>query len=48
VGARGSTAVTFEPAALDLVHAYTGGVPRIINLLCDRALMQSAQMRVNG
>jgi len=45
--ARGSTAVTFEPAALDLVHAYTGGVPRIINLVCDRALMQAAQMRVN-
>jgi len=45
--ARGSTAVTFEPAALDLVHAYTGGVPRIINLLCDRSLMQGAQMRVN-
>jgi general secretion pathway protein A len=45
--ARGSTAVTFEPAALDRVHAYTGGVPRIINLLCDRSLMQSAQMRVN-
>jgi general secretion pathway protein A len=45
--ARGSTAVTFEPAAIDLVHAYTGGVPRIINLLCDRSLMQGAQMRVN-
>jgi general secretion pathway protein A len=45
--ARGSTAVTFEPAALDLLHAYTGGVPRIINLLCDRSLMQSAQMRVS-
>jgi len=45
--ARGSTAVTFEPAALDLVHAYTSGVPRIINLLCDRSLMQSSQMRVN-
>jgi len=45
--ARGSTAVTFEPAALDRLHAYTGGVPRIINLLCDRSLMQSAQMRVN-
>jgi general secretion pathway protein A len=39
--------VTFEPAALDLVHAYTGGVPRIINLLCDRSLMQGAQMRVS-
>jgi general secretion pathway protein A len=45
--ARGSTAVTFEPASLDRVHAYTGGVPRIINLLCDRSLMQSAQMRVS-
>jgi len=45
--ARGSTAVTFEPAALDRMHAYTAGVPRIINLLCDRSLMQSAQMRVN-
>ena len=45
--ARGSTAVTFEPAALDLLHGYTGGVPRIINLLCDRTLMQGAQMRVN-
>jgi general secretion pathway protein A len=45
--ARGSTAVTFEPTALDRVHAYTGGVPRIINLLCDRSLMQSAQMRIN-
>jgi len=29
------------------VHAYTGGVPRIINLVCDRSLMQGAQMRVN-
>ena len=45
--ARGSTAVTFDAASLDLAHAYTGGVPRIINLLCDRALMQGAQMRVS-
>jgi general secretion pathway protein A len=45
--ARGSTAVTFEGPALDLVQAYTGGVPRIINLVCDRSLMQGAQMRVN-
>jgi general secretion pathway protein A len=44
--ARGSTAVTFEPVSLDLAHAFTGGVPRIINLLCDRALMLGAQMRV--
>ena len=45
--ARGSTAVTFDTAALDLAHAYTGGVPRIINLLCDRSLMLGAQMRVS-
>jgi general secretion pathway protein A len=37
--ARGSTAVTFTPKALDLMHEWSGGVPRIINLLCDRALM---------
>jgi len=45
--ARGSTAVTFEPEAFDLVHDYTDGVPRVINLLCDRALMLGSQMRVN-
>jgi general secretion pathway protein A len=45
--ARGSTTVTFEPAALDVIHARTGGVPRVINLVCDRSLMQSAEMRVN-
>jgi general secretion pathway protein A len=37
--ARGSASLEFTPAALDLVHALTGGVPRMINLLCDRALM---------
>src|SRR5512145_3205745 len=37
--ARGSTAVSFTPRAFDLVHAISGGVPRMINLLCDRSLM---------
>jgi general secretion pathway protein A len=37
--ARGSTAVTFAPKAIDLVHALSNGVPRMINLICDRALM---------
>lgn len=37
--ARGSTAVTFTPPAIDRVHALSGGVPRMINLICDRALM---------
>jgi general secretion pathway protein A len=34
-----SRALPFEPRALALVHRLTGGVPRRINLLCDRALL---------
>jgi general secretion pathway protein A len=45
--ARGSNPVTFDREALDLVHRFTGGVPRIINLLCDRALMAGAADRAN-
>jgi general secretion pathway protein A len=37
--AGGGAAVSFAPRALDLVHACTGGIPRLINLLCDRALL---------
>jgi putative secretion ATPase (PEP-CTERM system associated) len=29
----------FEPAAFDAIHTATGGVPRRINLLCDRLLL---------
>ncbi len=31
--------VTFTPKALQRVHRVTGGNPRLINLLCDRALL---------
>ena len=41
--ARGSTSVTFTPKAFDLVHLLSGGVPRMINLICDRALMVGRQ-----
>jgi general secretion pathway protein A len=34
-----SRALPFERRALALVHKLTGGVPRRINLLCDRALL---------
>ena len=37
--AGGGAAVTFAPKALDLVHRYSGGIPRLINLICDRALL---------
>lgn len=29
----------FQPRAVDLVHEYSGGIPRVINLICDSALL---------
>ena len=45
--ARGSTPVSFTAAAFDLVHAVSAGVPRRINLLCDRALMTACEAQTN-
>ncbi len=45
--ARGSTAVSFTPKAFDLVHSLSGGVPRVINLLCDRALMIACEKQTS-
>jgi general secretion pathway protein A len=45
--ARGSKPVTFTPKAFDLVHALSGGVPRVINLICDRSLMVAAERQVS-
>ncbi|MGB5834600.1 MAG: AAA family ATPase [Thiohalocapsa sp.] len=35
----------FTAAALRRVHRYSGGVPRLINLLCDRSLLGAAVSR---
>jgi general secretion pathway protein A len=45
--ARGSTSVTFTPKAFDLVHNISSGVPRMINLLCDRALMAGCEKQTS-
>jgi general secretion pathway protein A len=37
--AGGSANVSFTSRAVDLVHRFTGGTPRLINLVCDRALL---------
>src|SRR5688572_30599079 len=37
--ANGTRQVTFTPKALDLVQQYSNGIPRLINLLCDRSLL---------
>ncbi len=33
--------VTFAPKAVALVHRYSTGIPRLINMLCDRALLNA-------
>jgi general secretion pathway protein A len=45
--AGGSANVSFTPRALDLVHRLTGGTPRLINLVCDRALLGGYSERTN-
>jgi general secretion pathway protein A len=42
-----SVSVVFERAALKRLHALSRGVPRVINLLCDRALMAGAERGVH-
>ncbi len=39
VVAGGEGKVTFTPAALRAVHGHSRGVPRLVNLICDRALL---------
>jgi general secretion pathway protein A len=45
--ARGSKTVTFTPEAVDFIFELSGGVPRIVNLLSDRALMAGADARTD-
>jgi general secretion pathway protein A len=45
--AGGSAAVSFTAQALERVHQWSGGIPRLINLICDRALLAGFSMRSN-
>ena len=45
--AGGSAAVTFSPKALGAVHRLSGGIPRLVNLICDRALLAGYSARTN-
>lgn len=35
----------FEPSTFTLIHGYTGGVPRLINIICDMALTAAFSVR---
>src|SRR5947209_4336492 len=45
--AGGSASVAFLPKALAQVHRLSGGIPRLINLICDRALPAGYSVRAN-
>jgi general secretion pathway protein A len=37
--AGGGDRTIFTPNALESIHSYSGGIPRIVNVLCDNALL---------
>src|SRR6185312_12876694 len=45
--AGGNASVAFTSKALSLVHRISGGIPRLINLLCDRALLAGFSLKAN-
>ena len=45
--AGGSGAVRFSRKAVEKIHRLSGGIPRLINLICDRALLAGFAERAN-
>ena len=43
----GGQAVTFSSAAIEIIYRLSGGVPRLVNLLCDRGLQEAADAKTN-
>jgi general secretion pathway protein A len=42
----GGAPIAIAPRTIDVVHALSGGVPRLVNLLCERALQEAAAIRI--
>ncbi len=45
--AGGSGSLRFARKAVDRIHRLSGGIPRLINLICDRALLAGFAARTN-
>lgn len=43
----GGNAVTFGTPAIEMIYMLSGGVPRLVNLLCERALQDAAAAEAN-
>src|SRR5438876_9602424 len=46
--AGGGQSVSFSIEAIDEVHRFSRGIPRLINLVCDRALLGAYSQRTSG
>jgi general secretion pathway protein A len=40
----GGAPISLGPRTIDVLYTLSGGVPRLVNLLCDRALQESAAL----
>jgi hypothetical protein len=45
-GGADSDAAIFHPEALQALFLYSGGIPRVLNLLCEQALMRASRDRL--
>jgi type II secretory pathway predicted ATPase ExeA len=43
----GATGDIFTPEAITAVHTYSGGIPRLINTICDNALLEGFLIKQN-
>jgi len=43
----GGGAVTFSAPAIEVIYSLSGGVPRLVNLLCERGLQEAATAHAN-
>lgn len=43
----GGAAVTFNQQSIEVIYALAGGLPRLVNLLCERALQEAALAQTN-
>ena len=43
----GGAAVTFNLPAIEVIYTLSGGLPRLVNLLCERALQEAAALQTN-
>jgi type II secretory pathway predicted ATPase ExeA len=41
----GGSITLFGPKAIDAVHKYSGGIPRLVNIICDNALLTVYALR---